>query len=303
MKHIIVLLLLVAPGLDTKAQTPQFFATTYSGTGSPKGSWPVVVGQTPNRMQCIYPPNKFPGVTEGNITNVYLRNYASSVNAKDTVWYKRFTIKLGYTADSAYKTRTGSFAADTYRTNLTTVVDVPGKQFTGMKTNAVWRKLPLNSGNFYYAKSPNLVVEVVYDSVTTSLWWLSSNGDINIPVEHSISGKASIDSGVLGRTALDFGFDIATSGVEARGKIRSFGMFPNPSADGRFNISLNLSHAAELVTVSITNVIGQEIKAQTWLKPGTQFLEELTLANVPKGVYIVTTFVDNERLVRRLSIE
>src|SRR5690606_594516 len=112
-----------------------------------------------------------------------------------------------------------------YRTNLTTVVDIPGKQFTGMK-NSSWRKFTFNSGNFSYTKSQNLIVDVSFDSAYTHAWWHSSHGSIHTNVNRSIGGRADVDSGVLSRLALDFGFDLATTGIEAAGNIVSFGLFP-----------------------------------------------------------------------------
>lgn len=282
------------------SQTPQFSAGTWNGVGAPPGSWPSTNHNPPIKSQNIYTPATFSGVKEGMITAVYLRNFKSSVNAKDTIWYKRFTMKLGYTNDSVFKYKSG-IVTDTFRTGLSTIVDEPGKQFTGMKSN-LWRKLPLNAGNFAYTKTKNLVMEIIYDSVNNSVWWAASHGSILTQTHRTISGRADIDSGTCGRLAVDFGFDLATTGIEAAGKVVSFGLFPNPSAGGQTNVSFSTRLPTKEVVVSVTSVTGQELIRRVWVNAGTEFFQEISLKDAPRGVYFVTTLIDGERITRRLLV-
>ena len=102
---------------------------------------------------------------------------------------------------------------------------------------------------------------------------------------------------------LDFGFDVATTGVGTPGNITSFGLFPNPSTDGRFNVSFDAAKAVSETVISVTNATGQLVAQRKYRSKSSSFFEEMSLGTGAKGIYFVEVLADGERIVRKVVVE
>src|SRR6478672_7569147 len=106
--------------LSTQAQAPQYYYSSYPGSGPAFASFSFHQG-TASKAQCIYKPSNFPGMPAGVFTNIYFR-IGSTYNFSKPYVYNDFTVKIGYTSDSTYPHQGGW---DTFKTNLMTIVQKP----------------------------------------------------------------------------------------------------------------------------------------------------------------------------------
>lgn len=88
--------------------------------------------------------------------------------------------------------------------------------------------------------------------------------------------------------------------AEQNSTVDNIEIYPNP-ASGFINISASLNTPAE-VKVVITNTIGQVISANTYQPNGTMFSENISLAQVPNGIYMMNFITDGEKITRKFVV-
>src|SRR5690606_15574217 len=173
-----------------------------------------------------------------------------------------------------------------------------------LDTQGTWFRLPVNAGNFYYNGSDNFVVEISFgpERVVNSI--LVAAQGISGGAQRMLPGRmdTSVSTAAMPYT-FDFGFDQATTGVEALGNIRSFGLFPNPVTDGRFNLSFEAGGPVREAVVTVTNATGQQVLRQRYTDIGSRFFREVDIRGAASGPYFVEVTVDGERIVRRVVVE
>lgn len=92
--------------------------------------------------------------------------------------------------------------------------------------------------------------------------------------------------------------DCVTTGVTENNDIVSLVVYPNPSTADHFNIS----GGEAINTISVMNVLGQEVIAQEEKK--NQKLATVQTTGLPTGVYFVrVTFANNKTSVAKISIQ
>lgn len=84
--------------------------------------------------------------------------------------------------------------------------------------------------------------------------------------------------------------------------ISMFSLFPNPTT-GIATVKLATRTAVKEIEMTITNMTGQVMKKETFKQPGTQFSATVDLNDQPRGVYFVELKADNERIVRKLTVQ
>lgn len=91
----------------------------------------------------------------------------------------------------------------------------------------------------------------------------------------------------------------STSGISKSNIEQNVSLMPNPST-GLVNVLLRFANA-ENVSVSVTNVIGQEILSNKFDGIST-FVAPLDLSTQPNGIYFVTVSNGTEKMVQRLIL-
>jgi hypothetical protein len=298
-QRIMALIIALMPMLCT-GQVPKYIKTNY--TGAPTAY--ALFNQDATKIQSIYYPTDFASMPSGVVTNIYLRIGAKK-STTNSVVYKNVRVKIGYTADSSFP-HFGSY--DTFKTGLTEVFYSSNHTFVGIDSIGNWMKFPCTMGNWAWNGIDKFVIQVSHGPEGTAnpkgFDWMSS---INTaPMRRSLSYHVYDSIRVYNNSQvliLDLGFDIATTGAGSSSSLRSFGLFPNPSRDGRFNISLEAHQAVKEVRVTVSNVTGQQVLRRQYAPAGNSFFKEIDLGAAAKGVYFVEILADRERIVRKLVVE
>jgi len=158
---------------------------------------------------------------------------------------------------------------------------------------------PVSASNGFYASvvvptsagdtavvfnSPASTIDYGYE-LWSDLSWHSISGAWGA----SLKGNMSIYPVVCG----------STSGISKSNIEKNVSLMPNPST-GLVNVLLRFSNV-ENVSVSVTNVIGQEILSNKFDGIST-FVAPLDLSAQPNGIYFVTVSNGTEKMVQRLVI-
>lgn len=278
-----------------QAQPPKYGFSTW--TGAPISY--QMFDQHDVTIQNINTPADLPGMPAGVITAVYLRYYNNGTT--DSVLYHNVKMKIGNTAKNCFC----SSPKDTFITGLTTIFYRPTYAFRGGDSTGRWFKFPMD-GNFFYDGIQNVVIEISHgDEIGNNyggINWLSSR----FTSQQQRMGGAK-DS-VWGSTTslhnlMDIGFDLIPVGVSELSNIRGVGLFPNPSTDGRFNISLDAKQPMKEVSITISDITGREMMSRQYAHPGKSFFEEFNLSGAARGMYFVRIAADGEAISRRVSIQ
>ena len=293
---------LLAGSAVAQTPTPSFNISTWTG-GSPKSAF--TFRNIIDRFQSIYYPTDFPTIPAKAITNVYLR-IGRLYNTTTSVTVHNMIIRLGTTLDSGFS-HPGGY--DTFKTGMMTVFSQASYTFNGCDTVGKWFKIPVSS-DFTYSRNGNLVFEIMHSGEPSSLGisgfdWMANNLTQKVPHSRTLFGKPDSLRSINNNNYnfFDLGFDVSTLGVAGLSNVSSFGLFPNPSTDGRFNVSFDTKLPVQNVSVTVTNMVGQEILNRHYAAAGSSFFREVDLHNAAKGMYILTVQADDERIVRRLVVE
>jgi hypothetical protein len=90
--------------------------------------------------------------------------------------------------------------------------------------------------------------------------------------------------------------------VDETANITQAYVYPNPS-DGEFVLSFNTKSQAKNAVITVSDMIGQQLLQKQYNLSSKDFSAKLDLSTYPKGVYIVELKVDEERIVRKISIK
>jgi len=234
----------------------------------------------------------------GYITSVYLRVSAAGL---DEVDYHNVRLKLGSTSDTDYQSNGGYY---TLKTGLTQVSFTTLYHFTGMKTEGKWIKFPV-IGNVYYDRSKNIVVDISHGPEIGNNYggfdWMASNR--KQPTIKAVGGEPdSLRTRNGGTPFMDVGFDIASTSIGGLENIRSFGLFPNPTTDGRFVISAESFRLINWATVTVRSSLGQIIFTEKYNAVGKSLFKEIHLQHARPGVYVVEIVIDGEHINRQITL-
>ena len=206
---------------------------------------------------------------------------------------------MGYTSRMRFN---GYPYKDTFFVDLPLIFSASTFIVPGADTENKWIKIPANAGNFFYDRTSTFVVELMQGPA-------SPQNGIDLNAEFSSTPRTlrgfrdSVTSTGANSAITDFGFDIAPTGVDDARIITSFGLFPNPASDGRFNISFDAGLPVREVKIGITNVIGHRISVLQFHNIGTSFFKEINMSDAPKGVYFIEILADGDRLTRRVVMQ
>lgn len=286
--------------LAATAQTPTFYYSAY-----PTGTNGSAANGVEFKEQCLYTAADFPGMPAGRVKAIYIRvadTYATGTTGKCVM--EAFTAKIGNIADSSFKT-----TYDTFRTGLTTIYGPDTFSFPCAGVSGLWIKIPVTKGNFHYnPEGAKFAVEVGagpqppgnYASFPRILNSNPSKGNMRLIYAFKRNNKM----GSIGYAGMDLGFDLGQPAeVEAFSNITSIGLFPNPSTDGRFNISLEVQRTLEGLTITVTSATGQRILQRQYANAGRSVFEEIDIGPVAPGVYFAEIMADGERIVRRVVVQ
>jgi hypothetical protein len=86
------------------------------------------------------------------------------------------------------------------------------------------------------------------------------------------------------------------------GNISRLLLYPNPT-EGRFSLSFAAHKTVDRATVTVTSITGQTVLEQQYSNAGKEFVAELDLTAMPRGIYLVELKADNERLIRKVIVQ
>lgn len=280
------------------AQAPSYSISKWvTGTSSTEftfSSWN-------HRIQSIYYPSDLKAIPDGAVKYIYFRMGRSIPFTLDTCTYHNLEIRLGYTT----KTQFNLTAEDSLITGITPVYFASTRFFSGLLSGiGTWLKFPVS--DFILDHKSNLVVEI-----STGIQPTQNNGKFNLiasnntnPIGRSIMTAKDSATGPRGVSqVMDVGFDINPTGVAGVSNIQALGLFPNPSIDGYFVLSLESGKAIKTLSVAIMDVTGRTVLRKEYAAVGTEFGQELDARQLAKGSYIVLINADGEKITRKLLLQ
>lgn len=279
------------------AQVPKYKYGIFAG-GSGYSVLTAASG-TSAQIQSIYSKANFPGMPSGPVKNIYLRRGKNQPAAADTFF--DFTVKIGYTTAQNFPNNPNY---DTFKTGLTTIFQQAIYSRPATDTLGEWLKMSLSNSSFNYDSTKNFAVTLLIgQSPPMKGFDIMVSSYTGIANRTLVGPHDSLRSKNHNSNAMDLGFDLYTVGVTGISNITSFGLFPNPTTDGRFVVSFETGHGVKDVAIHVTNVTGQVIAQKQYQNVGTSFFKELDIHEVAKGIYFVEVIADGERITRRMQID
>ena len=211
-----------------------------------------------------------------------------------------FAIKIGYTTKTKFATN-GATKNDAFINDLSTVFSRPGGYgVPATDTPATWIKIPLDAGIFFYDKAKGFVVEWAFGPPSTGKGFgLYAH---NTRPNTCLVGRRDSAYSKASGAGIDFGFDIATTGVDHVSNLTSFGLFPNPAVDGRFNVSFNAKQPVADVVISVFSLTGELVVSKSYSAGDKSFFKEVDLNGVAKGTYAVKVVAGGESITRSVVV-
>ncbi len=278
------------------AQIPKYFKidTTYK-------SWAGFArqaGQDSARLQTIYYPGDFPAAPSGNMTNLYFRIGNGSPDTPVIIY--DWKVRIGYTTRTQFVRNTAN--QDTFSEGLPVVSNIQAFKVPRGNIEGVWIKVPLTSGNFYYDKLKNFIVEVSRGASPLNGFSIcATTGDA--PRLRSLTGTFTSSYGAVAGLRLDFGFDLATTSIEMQTTgIQSVGIFPNPS-QGRFTLTSEAVEGVHEIQVTVRNMLGQPIFLKQFPVKAGSLLQDIDLEGVSSGLYVLEISVGGAAITRRIVLQ
>jgi hypothetical protein len=285
----------MAAALTTNAFAQPQYSSTNTTPSTYQGA-PFLKDSMKNKTQILYKPSDFMGVPAGEMVAVYVK--AAGIAPDGTPIYQNFSIKMKqYQSDTFDVSSSMDFVS-----GLTTVFSTPTYMFGVTVSNGKWLKFPLQTP-FPFSRDSNLVVEIEFgpDRTTTSSFNLACFGS---PGATRLYGKFNAATATTFASAVPvFGFDYASTGIGNTGNATSVEVFPNPATEGRFNVSIDPARDLKDVSVSVTNITGQQVYQSRGRTAAKGNLYSIDLRNAPKGLYFVEVLTDGNRMVKILSVQ
>lgn len=79
-------------------------------------------------------------------------------------------------------------------------------------------------------------------------------------------------------------------------------LFPNPT-NGSFQLGIELNSAIKDVKVVITDMVGRKVFQQNYTVSGLHFEQSFDSQNMPKGMYLINVYLDNQKITKKLLIK
>jgi hypothetical protein len=89
---------------------------------------------------------------------------------------------------------------------------------------------------------------------------------------------------------------------EAQNLQNSFSVYPNPTT-GQVFVSFFNSNGLKNVSLQVKNVIGQNIYEKSYDVNANEFVQEINLGHLPKGIYFVEVASDKAKEIRKIILE
>lgn len=260
------------------------------------------------KQQCIYTSKDFPTMPSGRVKAIYWRipvNYwTSNTNGSPLCYFPNLSLKMGYSADTAFKL-TG---LDSFRTNLVNLYGPDTFRTPCSGSAGDWIKIPVTKGNFQYTPEKPFIVEIaIWPKISGTAGYPSMMGS-HSPGTYRRSlyelNHAATTTFSGGNIGMDLGIDLGNpSEVVDLSNITSIGLFPIPTTNGRFNVSLDSKDAMKEITITVSSITGQQVLSREYHNAGNSFFQELNMADAAKGIYFVRIAADGEVLTRRIVVE
>ncbi len=90
-------------------------------------------------------------------------------------------------------------------------------------------------------------------------------------------------------------------GVNDLGFLQNLIVYPNPT-EGKCIVAFSAKQSLKDVTISVTNITGQQIQSSNYHDVAGQFQENINLSNQAKGVYFIEIKADGERTVKKIVV-
>lgn len=307
MKSILSVLSLVFISTWSFAQIPKYQFTNYpQPPGSSLYGFGLNRDDAGRKLQCIFYPSNFPAVPKGIVKAVYLRVTRNPVTTPSTYTYTNVKVRMGYTNDSTFPKNPDKI--DTFKTGLHLVYSTNNFTISNADSQGFWVKIPLANDSFFYTPERKFVFEISRGAKSDgNKGWpiMASHTAITAnkfrTLEAHPDSMRAINTG--SPSIIDFGMDLATTGVENVTNVTSFGLFPNPSTDGHFVVSFEATKAVKEVVVSVMNTTGQQVFQKSFSGVGNTFFNEMVLPEVAKGVYFVEMRAGEDRIVRQIIVQ
>lgn len=300
MNKVLLLILFVACHcIHASAQTPTYKYSAYD-TGGQVGS--IVYTKSTQlkwlRMKAYYSPSDFPGMPSGAITAFYVRS-GTIPGSVDTANFHYTSLGIGSTEDTAFTIDTKGYGV--FSNDVHDFVDYSHITDTGMQTIGAWRPRFMGLPRiFYYDNTKNYAIDFQWHASSDFSLMTSLSPNRRMLVQYPDSLHP-----VFVPALLDIGFDVEVepTSVSSPRYIKSFGLFPNPTTNGRFNVSLTLTRTDESVHINVADAMGRLAYSNTFKTMSNRVLQEVNLNNVSKGIYFLKVTADGETVMRRVVLE
>lgn len=306
-KFILLFIACLACATFATAQLPKYQFTNYP---QPPGSSLVGFGlnrdDAGRKFQCIFYPSNFPTVPKGVVKAVYLRVARNAVTTPSSYTYTNVKVRMGYTNDSTFPNNPNKI--DTFKTGLHLVYSANNFTISGADSQGMWVKIPLSNDSFSYTPERKFVFEISRGAKSDgNKGWgiMASHTAVTAFRYRTLDGHPDSMRATYSASPniMDFGMDLATTGVENTTNVTSFGLFPNPSTDGHFAVSFEAAKPVKDAVVTVNTTTGQQVLQQSYTNVGNTFFKEIVLPDVAKGVYFVEMRAGEDRIVRQLTVQ
>lgn len=222
------------------------------------------------KTQSLYLPGDFNNLVSGDITRIYYRYGADSIDQTLT----RFSIAM-------YQTTQTTFSGNNFFTGFTPVFYRNSYTING-GAEGNWFAIDLDSP-FTYDSTKTLIVQIIFPESAVGAW--GTYGTSNTPVKKMMSPDtlATIGDPSSG-TWQDFGFDVATTaGIQSFSNAKQFDFVVAP-VPAKNQLTINLFNTFENnYQLKITNALGQSILE----KQISKATENIDLTQYPNGIYFI----------------
>ncbi len=95
-------------------------------------------------------------------------------------------------------------------------------------------------------------------------------------------------------------FGFKTNGINKINVQHNFSVYPNPATD---KVTVQLTHAATNISLSIKDISGREVFTKTYNHPGGQFQEQVDTTPFAQGTYLVSINAGSEQYTQKLTVK
>lgn len=307
MKKLTLILFLVAVCLleSSAQQSPQFIYQPNSAQ-TPGGA--PLSHPEGRRIQSMYKPSEFPGLTSGSITAVYLR---SQVNRLNPISFRNMTVKICHLPVNESGPNPDTIPHSVVPRTFFPCNTVFYSSLFSVATpidSGDWIKFTLQTP-FQYNGTGNFLVEFSHDSA----------GVLPYPLPYLFTISYYITLRTYDAAATPYytsnwnspgtpaylnliGLDMAPNSVGVITGLEEVQLYPNPASD-KVTLQWDAGKSVKELSVTLTNAIGAVVWQHTYANAGTRFLESIEVTHLPRGLYLAELKADGERITRKLVVQ